>query len=108
MRPPDLLTNSAVAGPTVPSSARAKVAVGASIAWPGIAAPPGIAWTAAVLPAIRGSSIRRVMAGTNCAGPEAATVFAYAVASVPMSVAKAVAEICAWSALIRPLSMPTR
>ena len=78
------------------------------LACPGIAAPPGIAWTAAVRPAIRASSTRNVIATTNCCAPDAATVFTYAAPSIPMSVANAAADVCACSADTRPLSMPTR
>jgi hypothetical protein len=73
-RPPERCTISAVAGPTVPRMARAKVGVGPSVAVLDTAAAPGMACTEAVLPAMRGSLVRRVMATTNCLGPEAATV----------------------------------
>ena len=99
---------SAVAGPTLPSRARAKVADGPSTLWSGTAAPPGIACTAAVLPAIRGSSMRSVRATTNCFSPDALTVFRYAAGSIPSIAASACAEAPAWAADTLDLSIPTR
>ena len=85
--PPDSSTISLVASPTDPMIGRAKSRVGPSIWSSSIGSAPGIANTSR----FRGrpaSVVRKTMASTNARGPAAATLAAYALASMPTSRAR--------------------